>query len=429
MNIKIKLKEFLPKKILPRLLMIFFIPLVFTQILAIYFFYQKHWEKITTRFSNIAVNQISLIIKDYKKNGFSSAKILSNQLNVRLLLNKESKFKEELLSNNVPEKILKTINSRLKYDYLINILDDTIHIEIPIDSQNLEFIYPKKYLISETPTIFFLWIILTSFFLSFIAFLFLRIQVRAITRLAIFSNSLGFKGFKSEGASEIRMAGNAVIKMKRKIKNELNNKIQFLARISHDLGTLVTRIILQLEIAKKPSHVKKIKKDIFSIKSLLDEYLIFAKQSYFEDNKDEVNLEKILKNCLHEIKMQHKKKKITLVCNKDLKVNINLNNISRVFSNLVGNACHYANKIEISVKNHKNNFVLQIDDDGPGVPKELRKYVFNPFFREDTGRNLNKTNSGLGLSIVKEIMKKIGGKVFFEDSDLGGARIITIWPK
>ena len=37
--------------------------------------------------------------------------------------------------------------------------------------------------------------------------------------------------------------------MKRKIKNELNNKIQFLAGISHDLGTLVTRIILQLEIA------------------------------------------------------------------------------------------------------------------------------------------------------------------------------------
>ena len=120
--------------------------------------------------------------------------------------------------------------------------------------------------------------------MSLAAFLFLRIQVRAITRLSNFSNSYGLiKGFKSEGATEIRMAGNAVIRMKRKIKNELNNKIQFLAGISHDLGTLVTRIILQLEIAKKPSDVKKIKNDVNSIQNLLNEYLIFSKKTYFEE--------------------------------------------------------------------------------------------------------------------------------------------------
>ena len=59
---KIKLKEFLPKKILPRLLLIFFIPLILTQVLAIYFFYEKHWEKVTTRFSNIASNNMATFI-------------------------------------------------------------------------------------------------------------------------------------------------------------------------------------------------------------------------------------------------------------------------------------------------------------------------------------------------------------------------------
>ena len=76
---KIKLKEFLPKKILPRLLLIFFIPLILTQALAIYFFYEKHWEKITTRFSNIASNNITLITKDYINNGYQSAEDLARK--------------------------------------------------------------------------------------------------------------------------------------------------------------------------------------------------------------------------------------------------------------------------------------------------------------------------------------------------------------
>ena len=62
---------------------------------------------------------------------------------------------------------------------------------------------------------------MSAVILSVLAFLFLRIQVRAITRLSEFSSSYGInKKFKSEGATEIRMAGNSVIKMKRKIKNE-----------------------------------------------------------------------------------------------------------------------------------------------------------------------------------------------------------------
>ena len=427
---KIKLKEFLPKKILPRLLLIFFIPLILTQALAIYFFYEKHWEKITTRFSNIAGNNITLITKDYMDNGFQSAEELSRKLNLQLILiENNQKIPPSSLQQPVPEKIVKTLKSRLNNNFNIFLLENYIHIIVPIDNKKLKFIFPKKYLISETPVIFFLWIILSSLVLSLAAFLFLRIQVRAITRLSNFSNSYGLiEGFKSEGATEIRMAGNAVIRMKRKIKNELNNKIQFLAGISHDLGTLVTRIILQLEIAKKPSDVKKIKNDIKSIQNLLNEYLIFSKKTYFEEKNTNLDVHKTLSNILNEVKTQYKKKSITFNCTKNLKVYLNLNNINRVFSNLVNNACQYANKINITAKNKENNFILSVDDNGPGVPKEIRKEIFKPFFKRDKSRNLNKTSAGLGLSIVKDIMKKTGGKIYFEDSELGGARVVTIWP-
>ena len=60
--------------------------------------------------------------------------------------------------------------------------------------------------------------------------------------------------------------------------------------------------------------------------------------------------------------------------------------------------------------------------------KKLEKKIFKPFFKEDKSRNLNKTSAGLGLSIVKDIMKQAGGKIYVEDSELGGARVVTIWP-
>ena len=77
-----KFKRFLPKKLLPRLLLIFFLPLILTQCLAIFFFYDRHWEKIINRFSNIAVNQVNLLINEYEKEGLKKTQEIAKTLNI-----------------------------------------------------------------------------------------------------------------------------------------------------------------------------------------------------------------------------------------------------------------------------------------------------------------------------------------------------------
>ena len=77
------LKKIAPKKILPRLLLIFLLPLILTQCLLIFFFYDRHWEKIITRFSNIASNQIDFIISNYNKNGYENAQNSAIRLNLQ----------------------------------------------------------------------------------------------------------------------------------------------------------------------------------------------------------------------------------------------------------------------------------------------------------------------------------------------------------
>ena len=424
---KIKIKKFLPKQILPRLLIIFFVPLILTQILAIYFFYGKHWEKVTTRFSNIAGNKISLLIQTYRLEGEYVTKKLAKDLNIILEIEEKENFK---IKDIVEIDFIKKKN-RLNKDLRLEIQEDVINIFVLYEKGKIfKITYPKKYLISETPTIFFLWIIMSAVILSVLAFLFLRIQVRAITRLSEFSSTYGIdKKFKSEGATEIRMAGNSVIKMKRKIKNELDNRTKFLAGIYHDLGTLITRIKLQLELVKKPSDVKQIDADINSIQSILNEYLEFSKNVFYNEKKKKINIFNFLEKLISEISKQYSNKKITLVCDKNINLFLLENNFLRVCNNLLNNACQFSDKIDISVTETKKFLEVQVDDNGPGIPKKYRNHIFKPFFKKDKARNLKYPGSGLGLSIVSEILKKVGGKIIVKSSKKGGASFITTWPK
>ena len=68
-----------------------------------------------------------------------------------------------------------------------------------------------------------------------------------------------------------------------------------------------------------------------------------------------------------------------------------------------------------------NKIFINIEDDGPGIPERNRKEIFKPFFKLDSSRNLNYIGSGLGLSIAKEIMTKVNGKITVTTSNLGGA--------
>jgi two-component system osmolarity sensor histidine kinase EnvZ len=65
---------------------------------------------------------------------------------------------------------------------------------------------------------------------------------------------------------------------------------------------------------------------------------------------------------------------------------------------------------------------VHVDDDGPGVPPELREEVFRPFLRLDEARNQDEGGSGLGLAIARDIARSHGGDIALATSPLGGLR-------
>ena len=95
---------------------------------------------------------------------------------------------------------------------------------------------------------------------------------------------------------------------------------------------------------------------------------------------------------------------VTISADKDL--------IYRVIYNLVDNAIKFTDeggKISFAVKSDVKNLTFRIENTGRGIPKNELPYVFERFYKVDKSRSINKDSTGLGLYIVKTIIKKHGG--------------------
>lgn len=103
--------------------------------------------------------------------------------------------------------------------------------------------------------------------------------------------------------------------------------------------------------------------------------------------------------------------------------------LRRVLRNLGENAArHAASRVDIALADRSAEAVLTIDDDGPGIPEPERDRVLQRFVRLDEARSRDDGGSGLGLSIVDEVVQAHGGRTSISQSPLGGARIQVTLP-
>ena len=72
--------------------------------------------------------------------------------------------------------------------------------------------------------------------------------------------------------------------------------------------------------------------------------------------------------------------------------------------------------------------VINIEDDGPGIPKHEHENVFKPFYKIDKSRSETKSSVGLGLSISSDIIRSHGGRIKLAKSTLGGLKVMIFLP-
>jgi signal transduction histidine kinase len=103
--------------------------------------------------------------------------------------------------------------------------------------------------------------------------------------------------------------------------------------------------------------------------------------------------------------------------------------LEHVVSNLLDNAGRYADSsIDVSLRANGRYAILTVDDDGPGIPEQLREDVLHRFVRVDESRERGTGGAGLGLAIVSEIVHVHAGEIEITDSPTGGARVRVLLP-
>jgi signal transduction histidine kinase len=104
--------------------------------------------------------------------------------------------------------------------------------------------------------------------------------------------------------------------------------------------------------------------------------------------------------------------------------------LSRLVGNLLENAARHARStVAVALHEQGGEVVLQVDDDGPGVPEEDRARIFERFVRLDAARDRDTGGTGLGLAIVAEVAALHGGTSRVLDSPMGGARVEVRLPR
>jgi two-component system, OmpR family, sensor kinase len=102
--------------------------------------------------------------------------------------------------------------------------------------------------------------------------------------------------------------------------------------------------------------------------------------------------------------------------------------LTQVLRNLLANAHRHADRVVLSSSATGSELTISIDDDGPGIPPEERERVFDRFHRSEPSRDRALGGSGLGLGIARSIVELHSGRIWVEDSALGGARVCFALP-
>jgi len=242
-----------------------------------------------------------------------------------------------------------------------------------------------------------------------------------------FHISISRLGFES-GDPEIIIVLHDISELKRleKIRKD------FVANVSHELRTPLTSIkgyaetLLSVDPEDREtisSFVQTIQKNADNIHDLLKDLIQLASLESGEDETELVSVDpcsafQAAREICSPLMEEKNINLLSMFPEKDLSVQSNHKHLVQVFTNLLENAIKYSyenERIVVGVLEKKRELVFYVQDNGPGVPSQLRERIFERFFREEGITSARDgSGTGLGLSICKHIVNSHGGNIWVE---------------
>lgn len=261
----------------------------------------------------------------------------------------------------------------------------------------------------------------TSLIVLVAAYLFTRRLTQPFSLLAEGAERLGrdprASPLQVTGASEARMAARAFNDMQARLRRYVEDRTAMIGAIAHDLRTPLTRLRFRIEVA--PEELRgKMSSDLDQMEAMISATLSFVRDATEVTQRTKLELSSLLESLTDE--MTDTRADVVMERSDKVIVEGDPLALKRLFTNLLENAVKYGARARVRVFKDGDAAVVEIDDDGPGVPESERERVFEPFYRREPSRNRDTGGIGLGLAVVRTVARAHGGDAELENRPGGG---------
>ena len=254
------------------------------------------------------------------------------------------------------------------------------------------------------------------------------------------SDSIEIEG----GGEEIQELVKSFNQMTEQLDEAFAMQRRFSASAAHELRTPITVLRTKLDVFKKKKReqheydelVTTMETYIDRLSSIITDLLEFAETSELGEVED-VSLESVVKTVVDDLKLVAQNNRINMQIDIQPKaqseaqtfiVKGNTNLLYRALYNLVENAIRYNNEegsVSITLETRGQEGVIIIADTGVGIAPEQRELIFEPFYRVNKSRSREFGGAGIGLSLVKTILKRHGASITVSENNPQGS-VFTI---
>ena len=424
------LRQIAPKSLYGRTILIVVLPIFLMQTIVTWVFFDRHWEEVNARLAKGAAAELGHVTALYNDAAPAERAQVLTRASDEL----------EIAAAFVPGAALPDRSRPARFDPFDRVLNRELdwHLDAPYwyDASGegvvevrvargdgvLAYQIRRDRVLATNGPFFVLWLLLTTVLLGYVAVVFLRNQVRSITRLADAAEAFGrgreAPAFKPAGAREVRQAGHAFLAMRARLRRYVRQRTEMLAGVSHDLRTPLTRMKLNLALQPDSEDVAELRADVEEMERMVEDYLTFA------SDEDEAGVEAVdLAAMLGEVADGARRmgRDVELAVRAGFTVEARPVALRRAVGNLVGNALRHGQRVRVCAEVTDAEVRIHVDDDGPGIPAARREEAMRAFTRLDPART-DAEGTGLGLAIVRDFARRHGGRLTLSDSPLGGLR-------
>ena len=227
-----------------------------------------------------------------------------------------------------------------------------------------------------------------------------------------------------------------------KMKEIEDMQKQFLSDVSHELKTPMSAIIGSVEILKRDGmespeifneFMDILLKESYRMQNIINDILELSRLDQTKVSLDyqELDVKAVVKESMDLFEPLAKEKHLSLIYHNQIKepLILDYSTVKTILINFISNAIKYSNEgiITIKTKKEDDTFILSVQDEGIGIPKNKLNYIYDRFYQVDKSRS-SKISTGLGLSIVKKIVELNKGTIDVESSVGIGSTFIVKLP-